>query len=65
MTATGHRFERAVGYAILTAAGFETNDEVIFGEPGDVTVLGVRSLEGFGVTVDNINHRFIPAVTMA
>ncbi len=39
--------------------GFQTIDEVVFAEPGDVTLLGVRTLEGFGVNVDYIGHRFI------
>src|SRR5262245_15779823 len=51
--------EREVGYAILASEGFETNDEVVFAEPGDMNLLGVRTLEGFGVMVDNIAHRFV------
>src|SRR5688572_13756271 len=47
------KIERDVGYAILSAEGYETNDEVVFAEPGDLTLLGVRTLEGFGVVVDN------------
>ena len=63
-TATQQRVEREVGYAILSAEGFETNDEVVFAEPGDMTLLGVRTLEGFGVMVDNITHRFVAATTL-
>jgi len=63
-TATQHRFERPVGYAILTAEGFETNDEVVFAEPSDMTLLGVRTLEGFGVAVDPIAHRFVSTTTI-
>src|SRR5215212_9523513 len=58
-TATGQTVQRFVGYAILRAEGFETIDEVVFAEPGDATLLGVRTLEGFGVNVDYIGHRFI------
>ena len=50
---------RAVGYAILAAEGFETTDEVVLGEPSDVVLLGVPTLEGFGVVVDHVGHRFI------
>jgi predicted aspartyl protease len=53
-TATQQKVEREVGYAILRAEGYETNDEVVFAEPGDLTLLGVRTLAGFGVMVDNI-----------
>lgn len=63
-TATPQKIEREVGYAILSAEGYETNDEVVFAEPGDMTLLGVRTLEGFGVMVDNIAHRFVATTTL-
>jgi len=63
-TATQQKVEREVGYAILSAEGYETNDEVVFAEPGDLTLLGVRTLEGFGVMVDNIAHRFVATITL-
>src|SRR5437899_8743334 len=62
-TATQQKVEREVGYAILAAEGYETNDEVVFAEPGDLTLLGVRTLDGFGVKVDNIPHRFVATTT--
>jgi predicted aspartyl protease len=65
ITATGQVVIRDVGYAILAAEGFETADEVVFAEPGDANLLGVRTVEGFGVTVDSIGHRFIARTTMA
>jgi predicted aspartyl protease len=58
-TATQQLVTRDTGYAILTAEGFETVDEVVFGEPGDMTLLGVRTLAGFGVMVDYLAHRFV------
>ena len=63
-SATQQKVEREVGYAILSAEGYETNDEVVFAEPGDLTLLGVRTLEGFGVMVDNIAHRFVATTTL-
>lgn len=63
-TATKQRIERDIGYAILSAEGFETNDEVVFAEPGDMTLLGVRTLEGFGVMVDDIAHRLVATTTI-
>jgi predicted aspartyl protease len=63
-TATQQKIERDVGYAILSAEGYETNDEVVFAEPGDMTLLGVRTLEGFGVMVDNLGHRFVATATI-
>src|SRR5919108_5690872 len=59
ITATSERVTRDVGYAIVSAEGFETIDEVVFGEPSDAVLLGVRTLEGFGVSVDYIGHRFV------
>ena len=59
VTATRQTVTRDVGYAILASEGFETADEVVFGEPSDLVLLGVRTLEGFGVLVDNVRHRFV------
>jgi predicted aspartyl protease len=58
-TATGDLITRDVGYAYLATEGYETADEVVFAEPGDLTLLGVRTLEGFGVVVDYVGHRFV------
>jgi predicted aspartyl protease len=58
-TATNPPVIRDIGYAILAAEGFEANDEVVLAEPGDMILLGVRTIEGFGVTVDNIGHRLV------
>ena len=63
-TATQEIVERQVGYAIVSAEGFETIDEVVFAEPRDATLLGVRTIEGFGVLVDNIDHRFVARTTL-
>jgi len=50
--------------SIISAEGFETVDEVVFAEPSDMALLGVRTLEGFGVMVDNVAHRFVAATTI-
>ena len=63
-TATKQVIEREVGYAILRAEGYETADEVVFAQPSDLNLLGVRTLEGFGVMVDNIAHRFVSTTTL-
>lgn len=64
LTATKQMVTRDVGYAILAADGFETTDEVVFAEAGDMHLLGVRTIEGFGVAVDNIGHRFVAQTTI-
>jgi len=58
-TATKEIIERDRGYAILKAEGFETIDEIIFAEDSDMSLLGVKTIEGFGVIVDNIGQRFV------
>ena len=63
-TATKQTVIRSVGYAILRAENFETIDEVVFAEPGDMHLLGMRTIEGFGVMVDNIGHRFVARTTL-
>jgi predicted aspartyl protease len=63
-TATKEIVERDIGYAILTAEGYSTIDEVVFAEDSDMSLLGVRTIEGFGVMVDNIGHRFVATTTL-
>jgi len=48
----------------IKADGYETNDELVFAQNGDMTVLGVRTLEGFGVMVDKIGHRLVALTTI-
>lgn len=64
LTAMKQTVQRNVGYAIVRSEGYETIDEVVFAEPGDMNLLGVRTIEGFGVTVDNISHRFVATTTL-
>jgi predicted aspartyl protease len=56
--------ERDIGYAILTAEGCSTIDEIVFAEASDMSLLGVRTLEGFSVMVDNIGHRFVATTSL-
>jgi predicted aspartyl protease len=56
--------ERDIGYAILTAEGYSTIDEIVFAEDGDMSLLGVRTIEGFSVMVDNIGHRFVATTSV-
>lgn len=63
-TADGRAVYRDVGYAIVHAGGTETNDEVVFGEAGDTTLLGARSLEGLNLRVDAREKRLVEAGPM-
>ena len=51
--ANGQEITRAVGFAIIRVGDTLTIDEVIFGEPGDLQILGARSLEGMNLRVDS------------
>jgi len=64
-TADKRIIERDIGFAILTAEGYSTIDEIVFAEASDMSLLGVRTLEGFSVMVDNIGHRFVATVSLA
>lgn len=57
--ANGDTIERDIGYAIVLAGGTECNDEVVFGEPGDLVLLGARSLEGLNLKVDLVQRRLV------
>jgi predicted aspartyl protease len=59
--ADGRTVTRSTGYAIVRAAGFETVDEVVFAMPGDLALLGSRTLEGFGASVDARRKRLVAA----
>lgn len=61
LMANGQTITRPIGYAILRAEGFETVDEVVFGQPGDLQLLGARTMEGFGAMVDPRKKRLVAA----
>ena len=52
--ADGTILVRWTGPAFIYAAGASTTDDVIFGEPGDLILLGSRSLEGLNLRVDPV-----------
>jgi hypothetical protein len=61
----GQTVTRSIGYALLRSRGFETVDEVVFGQPGDLALLGARTLEGFGATVDARRKRLVAGPHLA
>ena len=61
LMANGQTITRAAGYAIVRAAGFETVDEVVFGQPGDLALLGARTLEGFGAMLNARKKKLVAA----
>jgi len=50
--ANGTVVTRPVGFAVITVENAFTVDEVVFAEPGDLLLLGARTLEGMNLTVD-------------
>lgn len=59
--ANGITITRSVGFAVVRAGGTLTVDEVVFAEPGDLALLGARSLEGLNLTVDPARKRLVAA----
>jgi predicted aspartyl protease len=59
-TAAGAVIRRRLGVASLAVDGQETITPVVFGEPGDATVLGAVALESLGLIVDPMARRLIP-----
>jgi predicted aspartyl protease len=59
--ANGQLLTRSVGYAILRVDQYETTDEVVFGQKGDLSLLGSRAMEGMNVHVDARRKRLVAA----
>jgi len=59
--ANGEIITRSVGFAILRVGKYFTTDEVVFAEPGDLLILGARTLEGLNVIVDAARKKLVAA----
>ncbi|HEX9580328.1 MAG TPA: hypothetical protein VF970_04405 [Gemmatimonadales bacterium] len=59
--ADGTVLSRWTGGASVHLAGIRTLDEVVFGQPGDLVLLGARSLEGLNLRIDPVSKRLIDA----
>ena len=59
--ANGAQVTRSVGFAILHVEESFTIDEVVFAEPGDLLLLGARTLEGLNLTVDSRLKKLVAA----
>lgn len=64
LVADGRQLERPVGIGIVHAGGTMAPDYVVFAEPGDMILLGARSLEGLNLRVDAQRKQLIPAGPM-
>ena len=61
--ANGEHITRSVGFAIIRLDTHFTIDEVVFGEPGDLTLLGARTLEGLNLTIEPARRKLVAAAT--
>lgn len=59
--ADGRVLQRQVGFALVHVAGKATADDVVFAEPGDLVLLGARSLEGLNLRVDPRRKQLVSA----
>jgi predicted aspartyl protease len=59
--ADGSVLTRWAGVAVVRVAGVSCGDEVVFGEPNDLVLLGARSLEGLNLKVDPWQKTLIDA----
>jgi predicted aspartyl protease len=59
--ANGEVVTRSVGFSIVRVGRNFTIDEVVFAEPGDLILLGARTLEGLNLTVDTIRKKLVAA----
>ena len=59
--ANGQIVTRSVGFAILRVDKYFTIDEVVFAEPGDLSLPGARTLEGLNLAVDTAKKKLVAA----
>jgi len=59
--ATGTIVTRWTGPAFVYAGGTSATDDVVFGEPGDLVLLGARSLEGLNLRIDPVSKTLVDA----
>ena len=57
--ANGQEVTRSIGFAIIRLDKYFTIDEVVFAEPGDLALLGARTLEGLNLTVQPVRRRLV------
>jgi hypothetical protein len=59
--ANGEQITRSVGFGIIHVGGTFTVDDVVFAEPGDLLLLGARTLEGLNLTIDTRQKKLVAA----
>ena len=59
--ADGSILERWTGSVSVYVAGKRAGDEVVFGEPDDLVLLGSRTLEGLNLRVEPVSRQLVDA----
>lgn len=59
--ADGTILERWTGSVLVYLAGKRAADEVVFGQPGDLVLLGSRTLEGLNFRVEPVTKQLVDA----
>jgi predicted aspartyl protease len=59
--ADGTVLERWAGAALIHVAGKRTADDIVFGEAGDLVLLGSRTLEGLNFRVEPVTKQLVDA----
>lgn len=59
--ADGTIVERWAGAAFVHVAGERTADDVVFGEPSDLVLLGSRTLEGLNFRIEPVTKQLVDA----
>ena len=59
--ADGTILERWTGAVLIYVAGKRTVDEVVFGEPHDLVLVGSRTLEGLNLRVEPVTKQLVDA----
>ena len=62
LTIEGRVTERDAAEVLITVEGRTLHTVCLFGNAGDLEVLGAYTLEGFGFGIDPVQRRLIPAI---
>jgi len=62
VTIAGQLAERDAAEVLITLEGRTLHTVCLFGDAGDLDVLGAYTLEGFGLGVDPVQRKLIPAL---
>jgi predicted aspartyl protease len=62
ITIEGKTTQRGAAEVLITLDGRTLHTLCLFGEPGDLEVLGAYTLEGFGLAIDPVQRKLVPSI---